>query len=209
MLYKATPESPRMFENDFIDGFSRIPAWVVPAIYVPAVTAFVAVGAWSGVGPLALAAQLAVGWLVWTLMEYWLHRTLFHWVPDTSWGESFHFYLHGVHHTWHLDKLRLVMPPAVSISLGIAFFSVAWGVAQALAPWLDPTWVWAYFAGKMLGYMVYDLAHYYVHHFTPRTRVGKLLRKHHMAHHHNARFHDRKYGVSTTLWDHVFGTYAA
>ena len=35
MFYKATEESPRMFENDFVDGFSRIPWWMVPAVFVP------------------------------------------------------------------------------------------------------------------------------------------------------------------------------
>lgn len=198
-----------MFDNDFVDGFSRVPAWVVPAIYVPAVTAFIGVG-WSlGVSAPGLALQFFAGWFVWSLMEYWLHRTLFHWIPDTAWGERFHFFLHGVHHTWHQDKLRLVMPPAASIGLGVVFFSLTWGVAQLTSPVMAATWIWAFFAGKMFGYMVYDLVHYYVHHFRPRTKMGKWLRKHHMAHHHNARYKELKFGVSTTLWDHVFRTYDA
>jgi dihydroceramide fatty acyl 2-hydroxylase len=60
----------------------------------------------------------------------------------------------------------------------------------------------------MTGYLVYDMTHYWLHHGRPRTRVGLLLRHHHMAHHHDARFHEKKYGVSSTLWDHVFRTYA-
>lgn len=209
MLYKATPESPRMFDSDFVDGFSRVPAWVVPAIYVPATSLVVAIGWMSGVSVIGLVAQFALGWLVWTLMEYWLHRTLFHWVPAASWGEAFHFYLHGVHHKWHLDKLRLVMPPAASIALGIVFFGATWAVAQFLSPFVAASWVWAYFAGKMFGYMVYDLGHYALHHFKPRSQTMKRLRRHHMAHHHNARFKELKFGVSTTLWDHVFRTYDA
>ena len=41
---RATPESPRMFESDFLDFFSRIPFWVVPVIYVPVVLAYL----WQG-----------------------------------------------------------------------------------------------------------------------------------------------------------------
>ena len=36
----------------------------------------------------------------------------------------------------------------------------------------------------------------------------KLLRKHHMVHHSPKLEHEKKFGVSTTLWDHAFGTYA-
>src|SRR6476646_4097440 len=100
-----------MFESDVIDVFSRIPAWVVPAIYVPMVLGLLGYGAFVGVGAGPLALQFAVGWFAWTLLEYWLHRTVFHWVPDAPWGEQFHFYLHGVHHKWFTDKYRLVMPP--------------------------------------------------------------------------------------------------
>lgn len=207
MFYKATPESPRMFENDFIDGFSRIPAWTVAALYVPGTLAFLAGGWWAGASIPAMGLQFAAGWVVWTLMEYWLHRTLFHWIPKASWGEAFHFYLHGVHHKWHQDKLRLVMPPAVSLFLAVIVFSSLWIVGRLLAPIADPTWVWAGFAGIMFGYMFYDLCHYYLHHFKPWGAAAKALRKHHMAHHHNARFKEKKFGVSTTVWDHVFGTY--
>lgn len=207
MLF-ASEESPRMFESDFLDFFSRIPAFVVPVIYVPLISGFTWYGiARLGVSPGAAALQFGVGVFVWSLMEYWLHRTLFHWKPDTWWGPRFHFFLHGVHHQWHRDRFRLVMPPAASLSLGVVFFALTWVAGAALSFLLDPRWIWAFFGGVMFGYLVYDMVHYYVHHFKPRTRVGKWLRAHHMAHHHNKLFKDKKFGVSSTLWDHVFGTY--
>ena len=43
----------------------------------------------------------------------------------------------------------------------------------------------------------------------PRWRREHPIGKHHMAHHHNPRFKELKFGVSTTLWDHVFRTYEA
>lgn len=207
MLF-ASEESPRMFESDFLDFFSRVPAVVVPIIYVPAISAFCAYGVGvAGTSPLAAVGQFALGVLVWSLMEYWLHRTLFHWTPNTSWGPKFHFFLHGVHHQWHRDKYRLVMPPAASISLGVLFFGITWLISLALSPLFHPAWIWCFFGGVMAGYLVYDMIHYYVHHFKPRTKLMKRLRAHHMAHHHNKLYQDKKYGVSSTLWDHVFGTY--
>lgn len=197
-MLRASEESPRMFESDFVDFFSRVPWWVVPAIYVPVVAGLFAWGvAGAGVAPAPAVGIAAVGFFVWTLVEYWLHRTLFHWVPATSWGPRMHFLLHGVHHDWVDDRYRLVMPPAASLALGVIFFAMWWAI-------LGPAWVYPFFAGHVAGYLVYDMTHYAVHHFKWRGKVFVRLRAHHMNHHHNKE--GRKFGVSTTLWDHVFRT---
>lgn len=202
-MHRETPESPRMFESDLVDLFSRIHPAVVPVIFVPVVLALtgyaLTVAPWY-----AVAAQLAAGFVVWTLTEYWLHRTLFHWEPKTSWGPRMHFLIHGVHHQWFQDRMRLVMPPAVSIALGLSFFGLYWAIAQPLAPWLAPTWVFAFMAGKVAGYVNYDMTHYYIHHHKPVLAFHKQLRKHHNSHHHAT--HGRKFGVSFMFWDRVFGT---
>ena len=59
-------------------------------------------------------------------------------------------------------------------------------------------------SGFFVGYLVYDMTHYYLHHFKPRTRFGKLMRELHMRHH----FQDdtRGFGISAPFWDYVFGT---
>ena len=46
--------------------------------------------------------------------------------------------------------------------------------------------------------------HYYLHHFVPKSDLGKRLREQHMRHH----FQDHRfgYGVSSPLWDAVFRT---
>ena len=206
-MFGATESSPRMFESDLIDFFSRVPWFAVPIIYVPAIGFWAYQGFARGVSLPMIGAQLVAGWFVWSLLEYWLHRTLFHWTPATSWGPRFHFILHGVHHDWFKDHLRLVMPPAASIGIGVVVWAATWGLAQLAAPFVDPSWSWAVFGGIMFGYLAYDMIHYYVHHGKPRTAMMKALRSHHSKHHHNPAYKDRKFGVSTTLWDHVFGTY--
>ena len=61
--------------------------------------------------------------------------------------------------------------------------------------------------GFIIGYLAYDMVHYYVHHATPTTRVGRYLRQVHMLHH----FRDPEgyFGVSAPYWDVVFGTRSA
>jgi len=196
-----------MFESDLVDFFSRVPWYIVPAIFVPVTLGLFSLAYSAGLSLVPMLLWAVGGFAWWTLTEYGLHRSLFHWTPNTSWGPKMHFILHGVHHDWFNDRLRLVMPPAASLGLGAAFLLAYYGLGQALSPWLDPSWVWAFFAGKMLGYMNYDMTHYYIHHGRPKSAYFKKLRAHHNAHHHNDKHKDRKYGVSFTFWDHVFGTY--
>jgi len=197
-MIRATPDSPRMFESNFVDFFSRTHAAVVPIVFLPASAALFWRGVSQAMVPLSVCVGLFVGGAVtWTLVEYWLHRTFFHWIPAGKWGERMHFLVHGVHHDWPRDKYRLVMPPAVSVTLFFIFLTIWYLV-------FGPRLVWAFHAGFVFGYTVYDVAHYYVHHFTPRTRYGKALRKHHLLHHFKNPELD--YGVSSMVWDYVFRT---
>jgi 4-hydroxysphinganine ceramide fatty acyl 2-hydroxylase len=197
-MFRATPDSPRMFESDLVDFFSRTHWSVVPMLFVPASGALI----WYGVARVGLGIGTSVGLfgaglLTWSFVEYWLHRTFFHWVPESTWGERMHFLVHGVHHKWPKDKYRLVMPPAVSISLFFLFL----GVFYAL---LGRHWVWPFHAGFVVGYMGYDVTHYYVHHYNPKTSYGLRLKKHHMLHHFKTP--ESRFGVSSKFWDYVFGT---
>jgi sterol desaturase/sphingolipid hydroxylase (fatty acid hydroxylase superfamily) len=66
------------------------------------------------------------------------------------------------------------------------------------------SWCCPVLAGFVIGYISYDMVHYYVHHATPTTRLGLTMRRLHMLHHF--RDHERGFGVSAFWWDYVFGT---
>ena len=120
-MMQATKESPRMFESNFLDFFSRVPWFMVPIIFVPITLGLFAMGLTQGIGWAPLIGWTFAGFVWWTFTEYALHRSLFHWKPNTSWGPTFHFILHGVHHDWFNDRLRLVMPPAAALFLSAIF----------------------------------------------------------------------------------------
>ncbi len=189
--------SPPLFRSRFLDFFSRVHPVVPALIYGPVIVALIVLGVNRGLGPVETPLLVVAGLAFWTLAEYWLHRKLFHWEPDHPIGSRLHFIIHGVHHDHPNDKLRLVMPPAASIPLALLFFGAFYLVLGA------PT-VYAFFAGFLLGYLGYDYTHYYLHHFVPKSKLGKKLREHHMRHH----FQDHRYGfgVSSPVWDHVFHT---
>lgn len=199
MFPKPSPTSPPMFENPFLDRFSRIHPYC-PLAFIPASGVLLWYGmAHAGIGAMASLGLAAGGFVVWTLTEYWLHRTFFHWIPDTAWGTRMHFLVHGVHHEWPGDRYRLVMPPAVSTTLFVAFLGLFWLLMGAAA--------WPFHAGFALGYVGYDMTHYYIHHHHPQQAWLRDLRRHHLMHHAPKSRHGGKFGVSTTLWDHVFRTY--
>ena len=194
----AGPESPRMFENDLFDAVSRTHWAFVPIVFVPAVIGVVWAGVARGVGAGATAGLFLAGLVVWTLTEYWLHRTLFHWRPGPAWGERMHWLLPGVRHDWPHDRYRLVLPPGASVPLFVLFLWLwvsLFGVAG-----------WAFHGGFAFGYVCYDLLHYYVHHARPKNRWLRKLQGHHASHHFNKRYQEKRFGVSSPLWDWVFGT---
>jgi dihydroceramide fatty acyl 2-hydroxylase len=189
--------SPPLFESRFLDFFSRVHPSIPAIIFVPVVAVTEWLGAHNGLAAWKLALLTLAGVAIWTLTEYWLHRLVFHWEPDNKFGRRMHFIIHGVHHDHPNDKLRLVMPPAVSIPLAALFFlgfSLLFGTPA----------VYPIFAGFLAGYLLYDYTHYYVHHFVPKSDLAKRLRQQHMRHH----FQDHRYGygVSSPIWDVVFRT---
>jgi dihydroceramide fatty acyl 2-hydroxylase len=187
-----------MFENDILERFSRIHPSTPFIVWIPVATLMIYRSvARQDLPVLGIVAMVLGGLFVWTLSEYLLHRWVFHWVNDTPRGRRIHFLLHGVHHDFPNDRDRLVMPLPTSVPLAIIFYSLFFLVlGKALC---EP-----FFAGFTIGYLFYDGTHYFVHHFTPKSRWGKLLRRHHLTHHHAD--HDGGFGVSTPLWDLVFRT---
>jgi sterol desaturase/sphingolipid hydroxylase (fatty acid hydroxylase superfamily) len=185
-----------MFDSRLLDALSRVHPAVPVLIFVPAIVALMA-WALSRLSVLAAVALAVAGYALWTLFEYWLHRIVFHFEPEEGLGARMHWIIHGVHHDHPNDPLRLVMPPAVSVPLGAVVFGVLYVAFGArYAPALG--------AGFFAGYLAYDMIHYYLHHFRPRGRLGRMLRQRHMRHH----FQDetRGFGISAPYWDEIFGT---
>ncbi len=191
--------SPRMFKSDFLEKFSRVHPSVPPLLFGPVIIAGYILGFANGVGLDALWL-IPGGYFFWTLSEYWIHRIVFHWEPDHGIGARFHYLAHGVHHDHPNDPMRLVMPPSVSVPLAAIFVFAFYLV-------LGSPDFFVFGASFLLGYLVYDMTHYYVHHFKPRTRLGHKLRELHMRHH----FQDatKSYGISAPYWDTLFRTSAS
>ncbi len=202
-LYKSAEDiSVPMFESRFLDFFSRV-HWSVPLmVYLPVLAVcgywwVLGVSAWTLLTPLWAILLFLGGLLLWTLVEYAAHRWVFHYHPKTAWGKRLHFMLHGVHHDYPRDSWRLVLPPAFSFPLAVGFYYLFQWIGGEL-------WSLPFFMGFLVGYLLYDMLHYATHHANWRWGWFRRLKAHHMEHHFSDP--DKGYGVSTTLWDIIWGT---
>ncbi|KAJ5637371.1 fatty acid hydroxylase [Penicillium lividum] len=199
--YKGGNSAP-IFGNA-LEPLTKTAWFVVPIVWLPPVI-FGTFYASSGLqNPVAAAGYWLLGLFLWTLIEYGLHRFLFHmdeWLPDNKVGISLHFLLHGVHHYLPMDKYRLVLPPTVFVILGAPFYKLAHVIIYY-------NWYAAVLAycGGVFGYICYDMTHYFLHHRkSSLPSYYQSLKKYHLQHHF-ADF-ENGFGVSSQFWDRVFGT---
>jgi 4-hydroxysphinganine ceramide fatty acyl 2-hydroxylase len=188
-------ESVRMFKSDFLEALSKVHFFVPLIVYVPVIIYCIYKAFVTSIGVLTFFEMLAGGLFVWTFVEYILHRFIFHYMPKPKWAQRLHFIFHGVHHDYPSDAKRLVMPPSASIPLAVGFYFLF----NALLP---ANYVYGFFPGFIVGYLVYDISHYAIHHFNFKGEFWKKIKQHHMLHHYQDP--TKGYGVSSPLWDKVF-----
>ena len=87
------------------------------------------------------------------------------------------------------------MPPSASLPLAVAFYCLfAWLIS-------DKASLHAFFPGFLIGYLIYDMLHYAMHHYNFKSGLMKRVKQHHMLHHYQDS--TKGFGVSTALWDKV------
>lgn len=159
--YKGGESAP-LFGN-FLEPLSKTAWYVVPTVWLPLI-AYGLFLASRGLSLPVVAAYWGTGLGLWTIIEYGLHRCLFHidgYLPDNRVFLTLHFLLHGIHHYLPMDRLRLVMPPTLFLALALPF----WKLAHTLF-FYDWNAATAVFCGGVFGYVCYDLTHYFLHHRT-------------------------------------------
>lgn len=138
----------------------------------------------------------ALGVLTWSFLEYTIHRWLGHdrrLVWRTPFGVE-----HTAHHSrgnyfaaWYKKALAALLAIALVAPLAILVGGTGPGVA--------------YTAGFVGFYLVYELVHRLLHVWQGVGPYARWARRHHFFHH----FHDPRlnHGVTSPIWDLVFGTY--
>ena len=157
---------------------------------------------------------MSVGWFVlgamsWSASEYAIHRFVGHGSKRppvrsllarlTPVGLATEFNReHLAHHTdpsYFAPTERKVLAAAVAVPL----------LTTALAPVLGVRRAASFGAGFALAYGAYEVLHRRIHTHAPRGPCGRWLRRHHLLHH--SKTPRKNHGVTTPVWDLVFGTF--
>lgn len=194
-VYPET-ESPKLFKNKFLELLTKTHPVVIDGMYV--VFSYFSIShfyntyhpsVWLVVG-LFLA-----GFFSWSLAEYLMHRFLYHKIEDATYDTGFQYIFHGIHHEYPNDKTRLVLPVIPSLLIASIFFGIFYLAMGKFA--------FAFSPGFVVGYCAYMTVHYTIHK-VPSPKRFNFLWRFHSIHHYQQ--HDRAFGVTSPIWDMVFGT---
>jgi sterol desaturase/sphingolipid hydroxylase (fatty acid hydroxylase superfamily) len=126
------------------------------------------------------------GVFLWTFLEYLIHG----WLSHTF--RTFVMPLHAVHHrdAYAVFAVRAWLPIAL-----------IWTAMALLFGWTSGVIL---LSGAVAGFAGYEAVHYRIHFRRPWGRLEDYLRSRHLVHHEY--YPDRCFGVTSALWDLVFGT---
>ncbi|XP_052748499.1 fatty acid 2-hydroxylase [Galleria mellonella] len=199
----------RLFESPVLESMTYTAWYLVPACWVPIILYLgiselckhVFCGVSCTQDSLVLyqyVYHIFVGLVIWTVLEYSLHRWVFHLNPGSSITMiKIHFLIHGMHHKVPFDGLRQVFPPVPAFLLAYLFYI-------PLQMFLSYPLI--KFTGGLIGYLTYDMIHYYVHHGSPKDGTYLYAMKRYHSNHHFVN-HDKGFGISSKIWDYVFKTF--
>ncbi len=200
LLSSNEEASVRIFNNPFLDRLTRTHIAVPVSLFFLYAAGLVWwTKATTSLTNLQIAGLFIGGLLFFTLVEYLVHRYVYHIEPTTETRRKFQWTMHGVHHDHPKDKSRLAMPPLLSVVIGTLLL----GLFRLLLG----QYGFSFLAGFMVGYALYLVVHYSVHIFKMPKNALRVLWINHAIHHYSSE--DVMFGVSSPFWDYVFGTVPA
>lgn len=187
----------QLFRNQYLEYLTKTHPLVIWGMYMPV---FILLPIYAhntvGHGVSRVILTFLGGMFFWSFFEYIMHRFVFHMVSESERARKVIYILHGNHHEYPRDKERLFMPAVPSLIISSTIFLVMYSLVGKN--------VFSFFPGFMLGYLIYGSMHYAIHAWNPPFKWMKGLWRNHHLHHYKQT--QRGFGVSSTLWDHVFGT---
>jgi len=154
----------------------------------------------SGISKSRIVILLTLGFLSWGLIEYILHRFVFHLDTTSLFGRNLLNTSHLAHHENPRAMDDLFANLRMSVPIASAYFLIAWMIlgTRVAASYL--------FLGLVAGYFSYEWLHFQAHHGRSRLPVLRYLKKYHLLHHY--RTPNRRFGVTSPFFDFFFGTFS-
>lgn len=168
-------------------------------LYAGVVLCLGLVAARAGFFSWSVVPLLTIGLGSWTLFEYVMHRFIFHYDARSRLGRKFLYHAHVSHHENPVAKSGLSSSLILGLPIGAAYWQLAWAAtgSKVAASWL--------FIGLAAGFFSYKWVHFQCHHRRSRSRLLRYLRHYHLLHHYKTPA--LRFGVTSPLFDLVFGTF--
>ncbi len=144
--------------------------------------------------PSAPIAAIVAGAATWTAAEYGLHRFAMHSLRGRG--------LASREHLSHHADVTYFSPASKKLLSAAATTVVVLPLATALAGRRRAI---GFTVGMVGTYAGYEVAHRRIHTHPPSSAYGRWARRSHLHHHFGAPM--RNHGVTTNLWDRLFGSY--
>ncbi len=187
----------QIFKNQYLEYLTKTHPLVIWGIYLPIIIYLPYFGSTKFGFPIWLTLMVfGAGILFWTFFEYVMHRFIFHYISDNERAQKITYVLHGNHHEFPRDRQRLFMPPVPSLIIASVIFLLMYVLVGKF--------VFIFFPGFILGYLLYGSMHYAIHAWRPPFKWMKPIWRNHHLHHYKSDSHG--FGVSSHIWDKVFNT---
>jgi sterol desaturase/sphingolipid hydroxylase (fatty acid hydroxylase superfamily) len=138
------------------------------------------------------------GVLTWTFLEYTLHRFVFHVEIEDPHMRDLVNGSHTQHHQLPQDATHILVHTTYAFGVSALVYGLAFLILRSAFDAM------ALMAGIWAGFLYYESVHYRVHVTGGNTGLIRLQRRAH--YHHHFRDPDVCFGVTTPVWDYVFGT---
>jgi sterol desaturase/sphingolipid hydroxylase (fatty acid hydroxylase superfamily) len=139
------------------------------------------------------------GILIWTLLEYGLHRHVFHIHVRNATVRRLFKESHLQHHDEPRDRDKILVHPAFGLVISAAIYLLLYSVLGSLYQ------AAGVMAGIWTGFLYYEAVHYRVHLSKVSSPILQRQRRAHFYHHFSNS--DKNFGVTSPLWDYVFRTH--
>ncbi|MCX2746000.1 sterol desaturase family protein [Mangrovivirga sp. M17] len=184
-------QSAKMFDNPILERLRKSHIAVPISIFVIiSIGLLVYAASTTSIPALTTIGLFLVGVFVFTLVEYVVHKEVYHAKTESILKEG-----HTFHHEYPKQKSFLAMPPIMSVITAVVLF--------LLFRLILNDYSFSFLAGFLMAYAGYLVIHAITHIYKPPKNFLKIWWKHHLVHHYNDKVN---FGVTSPFWDHIFGT---